>query len=440
VTTEIDTIVAPATPLGRSALAVLRIDGPRSSSILGALGVVDPEPRRSTHARLSFENELLDDCVVTRYVAPHSYTGNDHVELYLHGSPYLVQRMMQVVTSLGARIAEAGEFTERAVLNGKLDLVQAEAVFDLIESRTGVQAKLALTQLDGALSKDATLIREELLHVISRLEAALDFAEEGYEFIDRSDALARIEACVRRLDRMLDTFSRGRAITNGITAVILGQPNAGKSTLLNYLCGSERAIVTDIPGTTRDLLREVVRIGGLPVTLVDTAGLRESSDVVEGIGVERARQTADRADLVIYLIDASKGVDAGDRIELSRLRDPLVVFTKSDLAQPADAETSISVVTGEGVEAFVRRLDELIRERYLVPEGDGVVVNERQRTALMEAREALEAAGAAIGNMLTEEVVLVDLYRGASAIGRLTGAISHSDVMHEIFSKFCIGK
>src|SRR5205823_2509997 len=251
---------------------------------------------------------MLDESIAVRYPAPHSFTGNDLVELTLHGSPFIVERVVRAAIDLGARLAEAGEFTERAVLNGKLDLVQAESIADLINARTALQAKLSLSNLEGTLTRKAAAIREALLHVISRLEAALDFSEEGYEFITRGQARAAMEGALAETTALAETYRRGQASRAGLSAVILGRPNAGKSTLLNRLVGSDRAIVTPIPGTTRDIVRETIEIGGLPVTLADTAGLREGAGVVEGIGIERARDAARRADIILYLVDAAVGL------------------------------------------------------------------------------------------------------------------------------------
>ncbi len=312
-----ETIVAPATPVGRSALAIVRIDGTRSVEILNALIGSTPNERVATHTSIRHKTDLIDDCVAVRYVAPRSFTGNDLVELTLPGNPLIVQQVISACIDLGARLAEPGEFTERAVLNGKLDLVQAESIADLVNARTALQAKLSLHNVEGLLSRTATEIRDALLHVISRLEAALDFAEEGYEFIKRDEARHRISGALDDLETIAATFRRGRATRSGINAVILGKPNAGKSTLLNRLVGSDRAIVTPIPGTTRDIVRETIEIGALPVTLADTAGLRESGDVVESIGVGRARDAARSADLVLYLVDATTGLDEVDRAEIA---------------------------------------------------------------------------------------------------------------------------
>jgi tRNA modification GTPase len=429
-----DTIVAPATPLGRSALAIVRIDGRDSVSILQQLskgGV--PPVRMATLVRLP----MLDECIAIRYEAPYSFTGNDLVELTLHGNPLIVEQVIAACVALGARMAEPGEFTERAVLNGKMDLVQAESVADLINARTALQAKLSLSNLEGTLSRTASAIRQTLLEVISRLEAALDFSEEGYEFITRDEVLVRLNEVLRQLRSMSETYRRGRATNRGLSLVILGRPNAGKSTLLNRLVGSDRAIVTAIPGTTRDIVRETVEIGGLPVTIADTAGLRESSDLVEGIGIERARQAALSADIVLYLVDASVGLTEEDRLELAAINAELV-YTKVDLALGPAGSLSISAASGAGIDALVRRLDELVRDRFAAPEGS--LVNERQRAAVAESAFALASAIASVESDLDEQVVVVDLYRSAAALASLTGAITRDDVYSEIFSKFCIGK
>lgn len=429
----IDTIVAPATPPGRSALAIVRIDGPRSTSILTSLSQSSaPDVRVATLTHLG----EIDECIAVRYQAPHSFTGNDLVELTLHGNPLLVERVIEACVALGARMAEPGEFTERAVLNGKMDLVQAESIADLINARTTLQAKLSLSNLEGMLSRKATAIRQTLLEVISRLEAALDFSEEGYEFITRDEARFRMEAALRDVAAMRETYRRGSATRAGLSAVILGRPNAGKSTLLNRLVGSDRAIVTPIPGTTRDIVRETIEIGGLPVTLADTAGLRETADVVEDIGVQRAREAARTADIVLYLVDGVTGLTAEDEAELGTLNNVQVVYTKADLVEWPGL--SISAVSDQGIDALLAQLDELVRERYVAPEG--ALVNERQRLAVAECEEALTAALAALDAGLDEQMIVVDLYRSTNALGVLTGAVTREDVLTEIFSKFCIGK
>ncbi|HUJ14196.1 MAG TPA: tRNA uridine-5-carboxymethylaminomethyl(34) synthesis GTPase MnmE [Thermoanaerobaculia bacterium] len=434
----IDTIVAPATPIGRSALAIVRIDGPLSGSILQSLSGVLPDPRDAALVRLSQDGQYIDQCVTVRYAAPHSFTGNDLVELTLHGSAVIVEEVIRAAVALGARMAEAGEFTERAVLNGKLNLVQAESVGDLINARTTLQARLSLANLEGSLSRKATSMRDSLLQVISRLEAALDFSEEGYEFISGGEARGIVERAIADADAMLETYRRGRATRSGLNLAILGLPNAGKSTLLNRLAGSDRAIVTPIPGTTRDIVRETIEIGGLPVTIADTAGLRDSGDIVESIGIERARKAAEASDIVLYLVDASSGLTDQDRRELARWPDAWIVYTKTDLASAPAGAIGISVETERGVDNLLARLDGAVRDQFAAAEGS--LVNERQRQAVAECADALRAARASLDAGEEEQIVLVDLYRASTALGLLVGAITREDVFEEIFSKFCIGK
>jgi tRNA modification GTPase len=435
------TIVAAATPRGRSALAVVRLDGPRAREIATGLGVTaDLEPRRATLSTLRTADGPLDEAIVTWFAAPGSYTGNDLVEFALHGSPFLADRLISAAVRLGAVPAEPGEFTERAVLNGKLDLVQAESVEELIAARTGLQSRVALSNLDGELSREALAIRSVLLDVISRFEGALDFADEGYEFIGREEAAALVAGALGRARRILGTYERGRATAEGIEAVILGKPNVGKSTLMNFLAGSERAIVTPIAGTTRDVVRETVAIGGIPVTLSDTAGLRETEDFVESIGVERAREAAERAAFIIYLVDATAGWTDDDRREVAAHRNVELFATKADLAPPPAGLPAVSFVTGEGTAELLRRLDRRVTEEFAPSEGAATIVNERQRLAVEELVEAAEAAGEGIAEGRSEELVLVDLYRAARGVGMLTGEITNDEILDSIFAKFCIGK
>jgi tRNA modification GTPase len=438
-----DTIVAPATPPGRSALAIVRVDGPRSHELLTVLSgraVEEFPPRLATRVLLSDGAGAIDNCIAIRYSSPRSFTGNDMLELMVHGGSWVVERLLRAAIAFGARPAEPGEFSERAVLNGKLDLVQAEAIADLINARTRLQAQLSLTNLDGRLSTAANEVRASLLDVISRLEAALDFSEEDYVFISREEALGIVNRALETSREVLASYDRGRATVGGLSAVILGQPNAGKSTLLNFLAGSERAIVTEIPGTTRDLLREPVEIGGLPVTLTDTAGLRESHDVVERIGVDRAREAAARAELVIYLVDASRGLDDTDRRELAAHPEAFLVYTKADLKSVPVGALGISIPARLGLDEFLSALDRRVKESFAPPEGSATIVNERQRMAIAACAEALEGAISSMTDGREDEVVIVDLYRAANALGVLTGAISSEQVLAEIFSKFCIGK
>ncbi|HUP65444.1 MAG TPA: tRNA uridine-5-carboxymethylaminomethyl(34) synthesis GTPase MnmE [Thermoanaerobaculia bacterium] len=436
----LDTIVAPATPLGRSALALVRIDGPRALEMIEQLAGTTLAERVASRVTLTDDDGPIDDAIAISYVAPRSFTGNDLVEVSLHGSPAIVQRLIASLLARGARSAEAGEFTERAVMNGKIDLAQAEAIGDLIASRTALQGKLALANLGGMLSREAEEIRSALLDLLMRLESALDFADEDITFISREDLVREIGRVSSRIESLESTFTRGRATAAGITLVILGRPNAGKSTLLNMLCGTERAIVTPIPGTTRDLLRETIEIGGLPVTLVDTAGLRETDDPVESIGVTRARDAAGKGELVLYLIDASAGATREDLEFLAAEPDAIEVYTKTDLREAPPGKFGMSAVRREGVNELLELLESRIIDAFAVPEGSAAVTNERQLSALRAAHLLLSSASEASSTGSTEEIVAADLRAAAEALKALTGDISRQDVLLAIFSKFCIGK
>ncbi len=437
-----DTIVAAATPPAKSALALVRMDGPRAHSMICGLANREPPAERvATRVTLTDHGETLDDCVMTLYMGPRSFTGNDLVELSLHGSPLVVENVIRAALRCGARMAEPGEFTERAVLNGKIDLIQAEAIADLIDARTSLQARMSLANMAGRLSNEAAGIRERLLFVISRLEAALDFSEEGYDFISREAAGTILDEVIRLEETLAQTYERGRATRRGLKIVLLGAPNSGKSTLLNTLVGSERAIVTEIAGTTRDLISETIEIAGLPVTVTDTAGLRASDNLIEVMGIERARLAASDADLILYLIDTTVGRTVADNDELSRLpHPPLVVYTKGDLSSGPVGELAISALRGAGMPELFCELDRTVRDRFAVRSDSPAVVNERQIAALRDGISALQMARETLETGASEEVILVDLYRGAEAVERLIGRIESEEVFAEIFAKFCIGK
>lgn len=441
-TTEHDTIIAPATPLGRSALALVRLDGPDAQRIVAALsGRTGFEPRLATLVTLTEDGEMIDEAIATAFQAPASYTGNDGCEVSLHGAPVIVERFVAACVRRGARIAQPGEFTERAVLNGKLDLVQAEAVAELVAARTQLGAKLALANVQGSLSGAAAALRETLIDVIARLEAALDFAEEGHEFISRDEAVGRVDAALTQLREIGATYERTRAALRGITCVILGLPNSGKSTLLNRLVGRDRAIVTSIPGTTRDLLEETLLIGGIPVKIIDTAGLRDSAEVVESIGVTRARDAARDAEVIIYLVDSGRGLTPSDAEELAALpRDVVMVYTKIDIAAPPPGALAISAATGAGVDLLLRELEVRIAAHWLPPEATPLLMSERQREAVENAVTALEGAKEALVAGATEEVSVAELYRASGALEALVGGISNEQLTDAIFAKFCIGK
>jgi len=391
----------------------------------------------------------VDQVVVTFFAAPRSYTGEDVVEVSGHGSPLLLQEVVTLAMRHGARLAEPGEFTLRGYLNGRLDLVQAEAVADLVDAVTPLQARAAMDQLEGTLTGAIGRIDAALFDLCARLEASLDFPDEGFHFVTRQqvrEELAQVLGETRALARQ---GRAGRVVREGRTVAILGRPNAGKSSLFNALVGNARAIVTDVPGTTRDLLTERVDLGGVPVTLVDTAGLREATDAIEVEGVDRARQAERAASLVLAVIDGSVAVtDADRRLAGADGPDRLVVVSKSDLPRAWDCGdlgrktseiTEISTVTGAGLDALRTRIvAELTDHEELrdIPR----ISNVRHLSLVDEALTFLERAELAISSGATEELVVIDIVRARQSLEAITGRRSSDDVLRHIFERFCIGK
>jgi len=449
-----DTIAAIATPSGRGGIGVVRLSGPDAARIAGALmGRADPlDPRRATFGHilepLANERRYVDQVVATWFVAPHSFTGDDVVEISAHGSPVLLNRIVALACDAGARLAEPGEFTLRAYLNGRIDLIQAEAVADLVDAVTPLQARAAMDQLEGTLTGKIRAIDAALFDLIARLEASLDFPEEGFHFVTREEAAAELDRTRERVDALVREGRAGRVVREGRTVVITGRPNAGKSSLFNALVGSSRAIVTDVAGTTRDLLTEKVDIGGVPVTLVDTAGLRAARDAIEAEGVRRARDAREVAALVLVVVDGSQPVTEEDRALVAPgAVGHIVLRSKSDLP-PAwhdaagfddAAAIDVSVHDGASIErlraAMVAALTD--RDEWRDPPA---VSNQRHVGLLADAALAIGRAGQALAEGASEEVVLAELADARSALEEVTGRRAPDDLLRHIFSTFCIGK
>lgn len=450
-----DTIVAIATPAGRGGIGVVRIAGPSAVEVVSRLsGISALEPRRATFTRFTnpADHVVIDHVVVTWFQAPHSYTGDEVVEVSAHGSPWVLQHIVELVCERGARLAEPGEFTFRAYLNGRLDLVQAEAVADLIDAVTPLQARVAVDQLEGTLTKRVVAIDAQLFEVAAKLEASLDFPDEGFHFIGRDEATAGLRLTLGSLDALLADGRRGRLIREGRLVVIAGRPNVGKSSLFNALVGSGRAIVTPVAGTTRDVLTETVDIDGVPITLVDTAGVRDALDEIEAEGVRRAHEAFQVAALTLVVLDGSQPLTDEDRAILDVVREPrLIVANKSDLAA-SDVAASyvgqglqpcrvmpVSSRTGEGLDvlrhAIITALagTEDLRDTPLVS-------NQRHLQCASTARDAVARAIAAAEAGATEEIVLAELGDARQSLEWLTGRRTPDDVLAHIFSHFCIGK
>ncbi|MFC5863614.1 tRNA uridine-5-carboxymethylaminomethyl(34) synthesis GTPase MnmE [Acidicapsa dinghuensis] len=471
----VDTIAAVSTPPGRGGIGIVRLSGPESTTIAEQLvrlrGPLE-------HARARFAEVLdptadeddtqsrIDEAVVTFFAAPNSYTAEDLVEIASHGSPVVLDLLLRQALTLGARLAEPGEFTQRAFIAGKIDLTQAEAVRDLIDAQTLAQARLAASQMGGALSARVMPSKHALLELIALLEAGIDFAEDDVSVAPEREIQRRIGAIRPPLTELEATFTHGRVLHDGLTLAIVGRPNAGKSSVFNALVERDRAIVTAIPGTTRDTVSERIALGGIPLELVDTAGLREAVDEAERLGIVRSRQALADAAIVLVVIDASEIGPAGhlheeDRTILNSLegRSALIAWNKCDLLDPDTEDTlaagiessepallahvdlpviPTSAVTGQGIAELREAILKLATGGAAAE--PGMLTSLRHHRAVTQAIEGLDAASAAATNNIPHEMVLLDLYRALWALDSLTGQTTPDDVLNLIFSTFCIGK
>jgi tRNA modification GTPase len=432
-----DTIAAIATPAGRGGIGIVRISGNKvadiSRSIVGTL----PESRRAHFARFrDARGEPIDEGLALYFEPPRSYTGEAVLELHGHGGPMLMQTLLRACLDAGARLAEPGEFTRRAFLNGKLDLAQAEAVADLIDASSREAARAALRSLSGEFSSAIQALASRLVELRALTEAMLDFPEEEVDAVHRGDARSALDAIAKALDEVLAKSREGSLLRSGIHVVLAGRPNVGKSSLLNRLAGEERAIVTPIPGTTRDALREPIQIQGVPLTLVDTAGLRASSDTVEQLGIERTRRELAQADLVILIREAGEG---GDEIaQMPGDVHTIDVYNKLDLApqfEPPEGALAVSAKTGQGLEAL--RAGILAAAGWSSTGESVFLARERHLRALETARRHLDAARRELARW---EFFAEELRLAHAALGDITGEFTADDLLGQIFSRFCIGK
>jgi tRNA modification GTPase len=446
-----DTIAAISTPPGRGGIGIVRLSGPEARAIVEPLLKLR-HPLAPTRARFAEiidteSNEVLDEAVVIYFECPNSYTAEDIVEIAAHGSPVLLDYLLRACIANGARLAEPGEFTQRAFLAGRLDLTQAEAVHDLIESTTLHQARIAAQQLGGALSRQIAPIKEKLIHLIASLEAGIDFAEDDIDLLPASQITAQIEAVQAPLRALEQTFSYGRIVRDGFTLAIVGRPNAGKSSLFNRLIERDRAIVTAAPGTTRDLVTERVSLEGIPLELIDTAGLRDAIDEAETLGIAKSREAMAEADLVLLVLDATTQLHPEDEAAIAAhtTRPLLIAFNKHDLAPNtslADHTHPIiqtSALTGEGLPELRRAILTLITTGAPSTE-TALLTNLRQQQAVSTSLAGLTRAHQAVANAIPHEMILLDLYDSLQSLDTLTGTTTTDDILHLIFSTFCIGK
>ncbi|MDZ4702323.1 MAG: tRNA uridine-5-carboxymethylaminomethyl(34) synthesis GTPase MnmE [Saprospiraceae bacterium] len=455
-----DTIVALATAPGIGAIAIIRLSGPQ------AIGIVDrvfagKDLRAQASHTLHFgairdeQDRLLDEVVVSLFVAPRSYTGENVAEVSCHGSPYIIQQLIQLFVRQGARLAQPGEFTLRAFLHGRMDLSQAEAVADLIASSSEAAHNIALQQMRGGFSNEIKRLRTELIDFASLIELELDFGEEDVEFANREDLKALIRRILSLMDTLLESFQLGNAIKNGVSTVIAGRPNAGKSTLLNALLNEDRAIVSDIAGTTRDTIEEVLNIGGIPFRIIDTAGIREAQDTIEALGVAKTLEKVRQSALLVYVFDVIRTSPDELRQDLSQLVHAdtklLVIANKMDLNPyttheqyandwlPAEAWVPVSAINGMNIEYLKEKLLNAVLEGNLNAEST-IVANARHYEALLKASESLRAALHGIDTGVTGDFVAMDIRRALTYLGEITGEIGTEDLLDSIFSRFCIGK
>jgi tRNA modification GTPase len=448
-----DTIVAIATPPGRGGIGVVRIAGTEALKIACSMLRLKHElaSGRAIFGEIveSATGERIDEAVVTFFAKPHSYTADDVVEISVHGAPVVLRHIVELATARGARLAEPGEFTMRAFLNGRIDLTQAEAVRDLIESQTLYQAKVAAQQLEGALSKRLQPIKKNLVDLVAVMEAGIDFAEDDVAVLPGADIVSRIEEVRTPLEQLRASFAYGRIVHEGLMLAIVGRPNVGKSSLFNRLVERERAIVTATPGTTRDLVTETVALGGIPIRLVDTAGIRHSTDEAESIGVRKSREALSEADLVLVVLDSTRGVSAEDQelLDAASIRRAIAVANKSDLAPDAAITLDefrvfkTSAVTGAGIDALRSAVLEQVSGPTTRGEHEaGFLTNVRQQRLVEEALTSLQAAAHAVKNKIPHEMIMLDLYGALRPLDAITGETTTDDILNLIFSSFCIGK
>lgn len=455
-----DTIAAIATALTNSGIGIVRVSGPEVFEIVDRVfrpkkegkSLAGEKTYTAHYGNIYDGEELIDEVIALVMRGPHSYTAEDTVEIDCHGGVLVMKRILEAVLKAGARLAEPGEFTKRAFLNGRIDLSQAEAVIDVINAKNSYAMKSSVNQLDGAMSKRVKKLRETILYEIAFIESALDDPEhislDGYP----EQLKVTVNALKDELERMLEVSDNGRVMVEGIKTVILGKPNAGKSSLMNVLVGEERAIVTEIAGTTRDTLEENIRLHGISLNIVDTAGIRETSDRVEQIGVKKALHIADEADLIIYVVDGSCPLDENDRQIMKLIHDrmSIILLNKSDLGTvltKEELETEIgqevfpiSAKEQTGIDCLEQRIKELFYSGEIDFNDEVMITNVRHKTAMKETLESLKLVSRSIEEQMPEDFYSIDLMNAYEQLGTIVGESLDDDLVNEIFSKFCMGK
>ena len=447
-----DTIAAVATPFGNGAISIIRISGPESFLLVdkifdGKKKIADAATHTIHYGKIIDEHKnFIDDVLVSVFRMPNSYTGEDSVEISTHGNPLISKKIIELLSQQNVRLAEPGEFTKRAFLNNKIDLSQAEAVADIINARTEASLKGARNQLDGILSQKVNELRNLLINASSFIELELDFAEEDIEFLNKNDLLKRIEKITFEIDKLISTYSFGKVIRDGVNVSLVGAPNVGKSSILNYIVKESRAIVSDIPGTTRDVIREDVSIGGILFRLHDTAGIRPSIDEIEKEGIFRSQEAIKNSDIILLIGDIEQGISPKllDNVNsIAGMEKTIKLINKIDLTPNKifDKEyICVSALTGQGMESLFNKLIEFSIGSSVYSEKSAVVSSLRHFLCLKNAKESLQKAVDSINLGLSGEFIAVDLRNAESNLGEIIGEVTSEDILNNIFMKFCIGK
>lgn len=445
-----DTITAIATPQGIGAISIIRISGEKSIAATdnifrGKLKLCEAKTHTLHYGNIYDNEEIVDDVLISIFKSPNSYTGEDSIEISAHGNPLIANKIIELLLKNDVRLAEPGEFTKRAFLNNRLDLSQAEAVADVISANTEASMRGARNQLNGLLSAKVDELKTKLINASSFVELELDFAEEDIEFIGKKDLIKRIDSILTEIDSLLATYSFGRIIRDGVNVALVGIPNVGKSSLLNYLLKEARAIVSEIPGTTRDIIREDVNIEGVLFKLFDTAGMRFSNDRIELEGINRSREAVKNADVVLFLNDVDQEFDSTlyeEILTLNNQRNVLKVLNKIDKGYVGSEKYDIflSALTGEGIDLLFRKLKESVLKDSNYSEKSAVVSNLRHFNCLGKAKEHLLNAKESTLNNMSGEFISVDLRNAVSSLGEIIGEVTSEDILNNIFTKFCIGK
>ncbi len=456
-----DIIVAISTPIGTGGIGIVRLSG------MGCITLADtlfqgktPLSQKASHT-ISYgklfcpvQNKIIDEVLISVMKAPNTYTKDDVVEINCHGGSFITKQVLETVLKAGARLAENGEFTKRAFLNGRIDLSQAEGIIDMIHSSTELQSEIALNQMEGSLKKEVRALREELLDVIAMLEMAIDYPEHEEENTENYESLhEKIQVFLQTLAELLKDAKRGKILREGLKTVILGKPNVGKSSLLNWLLDEERAIVTEIAGTTRDTVEEYLNLDGLPLKIIDTAGIRHTEDIVEQIGVQKSKEHASMADCILLMLDASKPLDACDKEILEWLPEKpcLCLLNKSDLPSQISEEElkpylhsnpilSISTKQNQGLSDLISALKDLFFQGEELEAKHGLLGNIRHEHALYQAREALQRTLSSLDMKMSEDFISMDLQEANRYLAEITGDFYDDEIIHRIFTKFCLGK